>query len=148
MNYDLFTDRIDIFLSIHPQYANKILDGQKTIELRKRFPILNGFPARILIYSTTPEQMIVGYVEVVEVYHDTVENLWERFSDVTFIDKKDFDSYFSNANNGKGYGIELKNPVRLNNPISLHELKNNHGILPPQSYKYLNEQHKALFEEA
>lgn len=56
---DLFQDYVDIFLSIHPQYANKILAGLKTIELRKRFPDLNGVKGRILIYATVPVQRFV-----------------------------------------------------------------------------------------
>jgi predicted transcriptional regulator len=140
---DLFSETIDIFVSIHPQYADKILDGIKTVELRRRFPILNGLQGRLLIYSTTPVKSVIGYVEIEDVHYMPIKELWSEYSQFAHINKKDFLTYFSGVTGG--YAVELKNPQRFNKPISIEYLKKNYGMIAPQSYRYLGEEHEALF---
>lgn len=143
---DLFSESVDIFVSIHPQYAEKILDGVKTIELRRRFPSLNGFCGRLLIYSTTPVQSVIGYAEIEDVYYRTISDLWSNFRQKAHIKKSDFLDYFTGATHG--YAIELKNPKRFTEPLSIDYLKKNYGMIAPQSYRYLKEEHEALFSYA
>jgi len=50
----------EVILAIKPKYARTILDGTKTVELRKRFP--QGIE-RIFLYATAPEKSIIGYAE-------------------------------------------------------------------------------------
>jgi predicted transcriptional regulator len=140
---DLFNESIDIFLSIHPQYAEKILDGLKTIELRRRFPTLNGFAGRLLIYSTTPIKSVIGFAEIEDVHYLPIKELWSEYSKVAYIEKSDFLEYFKGLT--AGYAIELKNPQRFVEPLSIDYLKQNYGMIAPQSYRYLNEEHEALF---
>jgi acetyltransferase (GNAT) family protein/ASCH domain-containing protein len=52
-----------LVMSIHPRYAHLILDGQKTIEIRKQFSIRN-IGMKILIYSTRPEKALVGTARI------------------------------------------------------------------------------------
>jgi len=68
-----------IVLSIKPIYANAILSGEKTVEFRK-----NGIPIdvkTIVLYTTQPEQKIVGYFDVLqcEIEHPSV--LWEKYGE-------------------------------------------------------------------
>jgi predicted transcriptional regulator len=49
-------------MSIHPQYADAILRGDKTVEFRKR-----GFShpvSHVLIYATAPRKLVLGYFVV------------------------------------------------------------------------------------
>ena len=140
-NSNLFEESVDVFISIHPQYAEKILDGSKTIELRRRFPKLDG--GRLLIYSTTPEKSVIGFAEIKRVSYLPVRKLWTEFSHLTHIAKKDFAEYFSGITHG--YAVSLKNPKKFKRPISAEYLKKEYGVIPPQSYRYLNETHKPLF---
>lgn len=142
-NFELFTESIDIFVSIHPQYADKILDGLKTIELRRRFPTLDGFNGRLLIYSTTPVQSVIGFAEIEEVHHLPIKKLWSEFSKEAQIEKTDFLNYFTGVTHG--YAVQLKNPKRFAEPLSIEYLKQNYGMIAPQSYRYLSEEHEALF---
>lgn len=50
---------MNIILSIHPEYVEKILAGEKTVELRRLLPRQNV--EKIYIYSTSPVKKIVGY---------------------------------------------------------------------------------------
>lgn len=142
-NPDIFTESIDIFVSIHPQYAEKILDGLKTIELRRRFPTLNGFSGRLLIYSTTPIKSVIGFAEIEDVHHLPIKKLWSEFSKEAHIKKTDFLDYFTGTTHG--YAVQLKNPTRFVQPLSVEYLKQNYGMIAPQSYRYLSEEHEALF---
>lgn len=138
-----FYNPVDIFVSIHPQYAENILDGEKTIELRRRFPTLNGFKGRLLIYSTTPAKSVIGYAEIEDVHYLSIKDLWAYSKNEAKIQKSDFLVYFTGLTHG--YGVQLKNPVRFSKPLSIKYLKQNYGMIAPQSYRYLNEEHEVLF---
>jgi predicted transcriptional regulator len=47
-------------LSIRPTYVERILDGRKTIELRRRFPTSAACGSSVLVYSTSPVQSLVA----------------------------------------------------------------------------------------
>ena len=139
----LFDNSVDILVSIHPQYAERILEGEKTIELRRRFPDLDGFKGRLLIYSTTPVKSVIGYAEIEKVHYLPVEDLWAAFKDDAKIQETDFWNYFRGLTHG--YGVQLKNPIKFSKPLSIDYLKKNYGMIAPQSYRYLNQKHEVLF---
>jgi predicted transcriptional regulator len=56
-------DASDALISIRPGYANAILDGTKTIELRRRVPeLVSG--TRLWIYATRPTAAVVGVAPI------------------------------------------------------------------------------------
>ena len=63
-----------ILLSIKPEYANKIFDGQKHYEYRKRIP--KKEVSKIVVYSSAPEQAVIGEVEVVKTLKMKPTPLW------------------------------------------------------------------------
>ena len=44
----------DVVLSVRPEYSGKIVKGEKTIELRRRFPAHIGTGTLVLIYGPAP----------------------------------------------------------------------------------------------
>jgi hypothetical protein len=44
----------DILISIQPEYADQIMDGCKTVELRRRFVETLDQDTRLFIYSSNP----------------------------------------------------------------------------------------------
>ena len=63
-----------IALAINPVYARAILSGKKTVEFRR-----NGVPSnirKIVIYSTKPDQELLGYCDVKECIVNSPEKLW------------------------------------------------------------------------
>ena len=58
----------DILLSIHPKWAELILSGEKTIEVRKTVPKELCEGERIFLYETAPVKKITGYVRFVGAY--------------------------------------------------------------------------------
>lgn len=62
-------------ISIHPEYAEKILTGEKRLEFRRVWAVQ---PVDVLaIYATAPVQRIVGLAWIEHVHHGSKTKLWE-----------------------------------------------------------------------
>jgi predicted transcriptional regulator len=116
----------DVLMSIRPVYAEAILDGTKTFELRRRRPSF-AQGTRVLVYSSAPHQRLQGTFEVGRIIADEPDALWERLGDRAGIDRDLFDTYFDGCSTA--YAIEVKKPKRIK-PARL-------SIRPPQSYLFL-----------
>jgi len=132
----------DVIFSIRPVHAEKILDGTKTVELRRRFTggVRPGTLA--LIYSTSPTSALTGSARIKEVQRLAVPDLWERHRSAACLRKREFDQYFSGLDNG--YAIVLGSAKPLPRPVGLPELRVRFGFEPPQSYQYIRSQMRAL----
>ncbi|MEQ8396441.1 helix-turn-helix domain-containing protein [Thalassobaculum sp.] len=132
---DAFRPQRDIVLSIRPQYANRILTGEKTVELRRRFPARAPKGTIAYIYSTSPERALVGLAEIARVRKLPVEDIWRRYADSAHIERADFDSYFQGVE--QGFALEFENVRPFEMPISLTDLRERFGFEPPQSFLYV-----------
>lgn len=116
----------DVLMSIRPVYADAILDGRKTFELRRRRPSF-ARGTRVLVYSSAPHQKLQGTFEVGRVLADEPDALWNEVGDYAGIERDAFDAYFEGC--ARAYAIEVENPKRIK-PARL-------SIRPPQSYLFL-----------
>jgi predicted transcriptional regulator/transcriptional regulator with XRE-family HTH domain len=134
----------DIIFSIRPTHAKKILDGTKTVELRRRFAggILPGTLA--FIYTTSPTSALTGFAHIQDVQRLTVPDLWARHRSAACLGKADFEDYFSGLD--QGYAIMLGYARSFNRPVSLSELRQRFGFEPPQSYRYTSPGMRDLVE--
>ncbi|HEX5308063.1 MAG TPA: ASCH domain-containing protein [Solirubrobacteraceae bacterium] len=113
-------------MSIRPAYAEAILDGSKTVELRRKRPSF-ARGSRVLVYSSSPSQRVNGTFEVGRILADAPEALWPLVAERAGIDRERFDAYFRGCSTA--YAIEVENPRRIE-PCRL-------AIRPPQSYLFL-----------
>ncbi len=122
-------------LSVQPKFAEAIVDGHKTIELRRRRPHVR--PGTLgLVYSSSPIQAVVGSFRVEGIYSGTPEDLWVSAESGANLSRRDFESYF--AGTDIGHCILLSCGQRLARPIELSHLRNIWpGCKPPQSFGYL-----------
>jgi predicted transcriptional regulator len=116
----------DVLMSIRPVYADAILDGSKTVELRRRRPSFTR-GSRVLVYSSSPSQQLKGTFDVGLIHGDEPDVLWEKIGEQAGIDRAGFDAYFEGC--AMAYAIEVENPRRIK-PRRL-------AIRPPQSYLFL-----------
>ena len=125
-----------LFLSIRPTFASRILNGTKTIELRRVRP--NVMPGgTVLIYSSSPEMALLGSAQIKTILSGTPKELWDRVKDKAGVSRQEYDDYFSMAE--IAIGIWLRTVQRLVRPIPLQELRARWPWLrPPQSYRYVN----------
>lgn len=120
-----------IVLSIKPLYANAILSGEKTVEFRK-----NGIPIdvkTIVLYTTQPEQKIVGYFDVMQCEIEHPKVLWEKYGDCGHISFDDFNSYYKGKKLGKCFIVGTVYRFKMPVPLS----KCNSFTNSPQSFAYL-----------
>lgn len=136
--------RHDFVLSIKPEYATRIVDGLKTVELRRRFPYGTVTGARLYVYATVPIQAVIGYATIRKVERSPVEQIWAAYHQVAFIDRKDFEDYYRDVESG--YVLVLQDPVRLKHPIGLEMLKSRLNFTPPQSFAYADEAFRRLID--
>ncbi len=131
---DLFRPQRDVVLSIKPQYSEKIIEGKKTIELRRRFPISAPQGTFAYIYSTSPVRAMVGRAEIVDILKLPVHDIWRQFSKRAFIKRADFNQYFGGLD--EGFALKFANAQALPRPLDLTELRERFGFEPPQSFLY------------
>lgn len=125
-----------IVVSIKPEFANRIFDGTKKMELRKCSPNVN--PEDLLIvYSTSPEMAIIGVCKIKKVIKSTPSEIWENHSDILGIDRERFFQYYSGSD--VAVGIILERVKRFKTKIPLKNLKKQFPTFsPPQTFKYYN----------
>lgn len=134
----------DVVLSIRPQHAEKILTGDKTVELRRRFVGEVGAGSLALIYTTSPVRALTGSAEIQEVQKLPVKDLWQRHRVAACLPRGDFDAYFEGLE--YGYAILLSRPKQLVRPVELAELRKRFGFAPPQSFQYAPQRLRGLVE--
>jgi predicted transcriptional regulator len=134
--------REDFLVSIRPQYVAKILTGQKTVELRRRFPESVSVGAMAYIYSTSPVRAVVGCAKIKEVQRLTVADIWKEHGEAACISRRDFDNYFSGTK--FGFAILLGAVKAMRSHLTACELAAQLGIVPPQSYRYVTKRFISL----
>src|SRR5690349_10118076 len=122
-----------LLLSLHPRYAEAILSGVKTVELRRRAP--KSLPRVAVIYGSGTARSVLGVARLTGSYSGTPTEVWHRFGDRVGVSKREFDAYFLGA--AQASGLELDHPRRAVTPLSLDGLREL-GLEPPQSWRYLD----------
>jgi predicted transcriptional regulator len=118
-------------MSIRPRFAAAILDGSKTVEFRKR-PLAKDV-RRVVIYTTSPIQAVVGEFTVADQVIASPNALWRRFSRVAGIDRASFFEYFDGTDDA--VGIVIESVTQYKTPRRLEDVEP--GAKPPQSFMYI-----------
>lgn len=121
-----------VLLSIKPAFANLIVDGIKTVELRRKFP--QDVKGKCYIYSSSPTKAIIGECNIDHVQKLTIEELWKNHSENSMIGWEEFNKYFQGQD--YGYALILNSYLRYDSPVGLDsKIQSNR---PPQSFCYTN----------
>lgn len=121
-------------LSIRPRFAEAILRGDKTVELRRtRMHARAG--TLVVLYSSSPTRSVLGTAVLGEIIEAHPTELWPRVRNDAGVTQLEFDQYFANAD--RGYGLRLRDAVPLATPTPLHRIRANAGLEPPQSFRYV-----------
>lgn len=115
-----------VLMSIQPQYVQQILDGDKTVELRRQQSgCLPGTP--LSIYTSFPVKRVQVQATVKQVHALPVDELWQQYGQASATSKKDFYEYLGDLD--IAYGIEL-HEIQEVPPLPLFRSG-------PQSWRYL-----------
>ena len=121
-----------VLLSIKPEYANRILEGTKRFEFRRR---VHRDPrvTSVVIYATKPVGKVLGEFSIETVHSEHPDRLWERTKEFSGITRDFFTSYFADLE--VGHAIEVKQVKRYSRPKPLSDFLP--GGVAPQSYAYV-----------
>lgn len=127
----------NVIISIKPEYALKIMAGEKTIELRRRFPVEDVEGGIAIIYASSPIKEIIGYAVIERVHELPVDMLWKKYNRKACVSKDFFFDYF----NGRdlGFALSLKEPTQLIEPLDIKRMEEEFFVSAPQSFRYAPE---------
>ena len=131
----LDSDRM-IVLSLKPRFAQAILAGVKTVELRRTVPKI-VIPTRALLYASSPVRALLGTCVITSVRSADLAALWHEYGSRSELPFHEFQQYFEGVDTGTA--LILSEPQALSRPIPLQDLRAKpRGFRPPQSYAYVN----------
>lgn len=124
-----------LVLSLKPRFAEAILDGIKTVEVRRITPRIT-VPTLALLYASGNARALVGTCVVRSVARYLVNELWHLYGTDTALSRVEFDAYLQGRDSGVALLLESAEPLAA--PIALHTLRQAHGFRPPQSFAYVS----------
>ena len=121
-----------ILLSIKPEYANKIFDGQKHYEYRKRIP--KKEVSKIVVYSSAPEQAVIGEIKVIKTLKMKPTTLWNSTKANAGISRSKYRKYFSGCTMAYAFVIGSFEKYPTSKSLADYNIQS-----APQSFVYLDD---------
>lgn len=121
-----------ILLSIHCEHFNKIWNGEKEFEYRKKLPtnIKN-----VILYVTDPIFQVVCILEDIRIIQAKPDVIWYLTKEKSGISRDFFYKYFENKEIGYCFSwSELRSVVGEMRELSFYGVKR-----PPQNYCYVKD---------
>lgn len=125
-----------VLISIRTRFVRSILDGTKTYELRKRIP-QSPVGRPLVVYSSGEDRAITAYGTVAGVTSGTPQAIWDRHKRQLGVSHEEFMAYFDGS--AIAYALHLKDVTPSRRHLGLNELRSDHGLEPPQSWRYLSQ---------
>jgi len=127
------TNRV-LLLSLRPRFAQAILDGEKTTELR-RHPINAEPGSRVILYASAPTMAIVGTARLKNIETSQPTDAWNRYRDRLALEESEYYGYLDGSD--QAFLLHLTGINCLDEPLRLSELRRHGGFQPPQSFRYI-----------
>ena len=125
-----------VVLSLKPRFAEAILAGVKTVELRRTEPKI-VVPTRALLYATSPVRALLGTCIITSVQPLDLQALWREHGPGAGLLYNEFQEYFEGVE--VGTALTLTQPRAFSRQIDLQDLRTKpQGFRPPQSFAYVD----------
>lgn len=125
-----------VVLSLKPRFAEAILAGVKTVELRRTEPKIET-PTLALLYAASPIRSLIGTCIVTSVRSADLVDLWHEHGQEADLSYREFQQYFKGVD--KGTALALTEPQAFNRRVTLRDLRvKQEGFRPPQSFAYVD----------
>jgi predicted transcriptional regulator len=122
-------------LSVRPRFAEALLDGSKTVEIRRRRAHL-AHGSTCLLYATSPVRALLGAMQVSRTASGTPDALWRRWGSQTALERDEYDAYL--AGSDQACAIVVGAVTRFAFPVALAELRRRQAaFVTPQSYRFV-----------
>lgn len=122
-----------IVLSVHRSHAESIMNGHKTVEVRRRFTT-RWIGRSASVYAAGGSGCLLGTVKISDVVRGSPDEIWRTFESELCCSRQDFARYAGNR--PYVFALRLLDPVPYEAPVSLSQLSHLLGkdLRPPQSY--------------
>ena len=120
-----------VLLSIKPEFAHKSFEGSKTFEFRKQV-FKDTSVKKVIVYSSSPEQKVIGEFEIETILSDTPNNIWIQTKLYSGISQEFYDEYFKGRDNA--YAIKVASTKKYRKEKSLADYNVQSA---PQSFAYV-----------
>ena len=120
-----------VILSIKPEFADKIFNGSKKFEFRRAI-FKNPEVKKVVVYSSSPVQKVIGEFEIDYIINHDLETLWEKTKKYSGISQEYFFEYFGDRKTG--FAIKIKETKLYSKPKCI---RGDFNLFPPQSFLYL-----------
>jgi len=122
-----------LLMSIEPVFADRILRGEKKVEIRRRFS-RKWIGRTVRLYSSAPMQSLVGDAKIGNVVSGTPEEIWNTYAPFIGCTKIEYDNYTTSLR--QVYAILLSEVRPYIEAIPLSQLSHliDADLVPPQSY--------------
>jgi predicted transcriptional regulator len=125
-----------LFLSIKPRFATEILEGRKTVELRRTRPRGARDGSVVVVYASSPLRAVIGTFEVDKVVSACPDSLWDQVADRAGLSREEYDAYFDGAH--EAVAIFVRSSDRACTPYSLDAIRLEcPSFHPPQAFRYI-----------
>jgi predicted transcriptional regulator len=123
----------DILMSVRPKFAERIIGGSKSVEIRKRFSD-KWIGHDAVLCATKPLNCLLGRATIRSVTKGHPNNLWVRFQSQIGCSRNEFDVYVGDAS--EVAAIELGDVRPYETPVQVGQLAQMlcRRLLAPQSY--------------
>ncbi len=126
------TYKTNILMSMKPEYAEMIFQGNKQYEFRK-----HGFKRqveKVFVYSTKPVSRIVGFFTFSEILMGSPFEIWNSCSEFAGVSEFAFFDYFKKRD--VAYAIKIDRVSELSRPVPPSEIME--AFKPPRSFMYMD----------
>ena len=117
-----------VVLSLKPRFAEAILAGAKTVELRRTEPKI-VVPTQALLYAASPVRALVGTCIITSVQPLDLVTLWQEHGSGSGLLHHEFQEYFEGVD--AGTALTLTQPRAFGRQIPLQDLRGEAQGLPP-----------------
>lgn len=124
-----------VLLSVRTPHVDRLLDGTKTVELRRRgWRVPSG--TLMLLYASGHRRALVGSLVVEGIETGPLDGIWSRYGGDVALTRKEFDDYLTGTNQAVAIRVGLAR--RLEEPIGLEELRRRCPMFTaPQTFRYV-----------
>lgn len=127
------SNRCDLVMSVKPEFAMKIFNGNKKMEVRRRFSS-RWQEAKALIYASSPQRHFVGEVVIGNVFQAEPLKIWDTFKDDLGCSLEEYSRYCEGAD--KVYAITFTDAKKYKYSIPEIQIETliQKELKAPQSY--------------
>ena len=120
-----------VLLSIKPEFAEKIISGEKRFEFRKR-AFARTTVETIVVYATMPVGRIIGEFTIKQIISGSPATIWKKTKTSAGISHSRYQDYFEGRQSA--FAIEIETVTAYEEPIDPR--KSLKRFTAPQSFCY------------